>query len=182
MDPAPWFPEKGSGRPRKGVDAENNHGRQAKAICALCPVVVDCLIDALTRREKLGIWGGASQRRRRVLGPLYAARRHEFNPSCSDDVCEWCPAVLAHLRNLADHEAPPVVLNGPNAQCGRRSTYARGCRCGPCSFAVSAVGLRFDYAGWDIPTWWGETFGERTDIALIDIAKWYANAELTRAA
>ena len=31
---------------------------EAKLVCAGCPVRGDCLDDALTRREELGIWGG----------------------------------------------------------------------------------------------------------------------------
>lgn len=52
-----WFPE-------QGVDA-----RTAKAICARCPVRVECLAAAVARGEKFGIWGGLSAaevRRRRV--------------------------------------------------------------------------------------------------------------------
>ena len=46
--------------------------RQAKAVCAACPVRSECLGYALTRPEKYGTWGGlnederASERRRRM--------------------------------------------------------------------------------------------------------------------
>jgi WhiB family redox-sensing transcriptional regulator len=40
----------------------------AKGICASCVVQVACLDHALTRREKVGVWGGATEReRRRIL-------------------------------------------------------------------------------------------------------------------
>jgi WhiB family redox-sensing transcriptional regulator len=41
--------------------------REAKAVCAGCPVRVECLEYALETGEKLGIWGGASERERRRL-------------------------------------------------------------------------------------------------------------------
>ena len=39
----------------------------AKAICAVCPVRETCLEYALTRREKIGVWGGMTERERRRL-------------------------------------------------------------------------------------------------------------------
>jgi WhiB family redox-sensing transcriptional regulator len=41
--------------------------REAKAVCAGCPVRVECLAYALATGEKLGIWGGTSERERRRL-------------------------------------------------------------------------------------------------------------------
>lgn len=32
----------------------------AKALCAQCPVISDCLIYAITAREAYGIWGGTT--------------------------------------------------------------------------------------------------------------------------
>lgn len=46
--------------------------RQAKALCASCPVRSECLAYAISRPEKYGTWGGlnederASERRRRM--------------------------------------------------------------------------------------------------------------------
>ena len=41
--------------------------RSAKAICARCPVSVECLAYALRTREPYGIWGGLSEAERRRL-------------------------------------------------------------------------------------------------------------------
>ncbi len=42
--------------------------RQAKAICATCPVREACLEYALANREQDGVWGGATAKeRRRIL-------------------------------------------------------------------------------------------------------------------
>ena len=54
VDPELFYPERGG-------DAE------ASAVCARCPVAVDCLSTALDDRECYGIWGGMSARSRRVL-------------------------------------------------------------------------------------------------------------------
>jgi WhiB family transcriptional regulator, redox-sensing transcriptional regulator len=41
--------------------------RQAKAICATCPVRVECLEYAVRTREPHGIWGGLNELERRIL-------------------------------------------------------------------------------------------------------------------
>lgn len=55
VDPDLFFPDRGG-----NVDA-------ALATCAGCPVRATCLADALLRGERHGIWGGTSERTRRVL-------------------------------------------------------------------------------------------------------------------
>jgi WhiB family redox-sensing transcriptional regulator len=57
VDPDLWFPEKGGST------------RQAKALCARCPVRPECLAYALAHDERFGIWGGASERDRRRMKP-----------------------------------------------------------------------------------------------------------------
>lgn len=39
----------------------------AKAVCATCSVQVNCLEYALAIREKVGVWGGATERDRRRI-------------------------------------------------------------------------------------------------------------------
>lgn len=39
----------------------------ARAVCAVCPVRAECLEYALRIGERYGIWGGTSERERRVL-------------------------------------------------------------------------------------------------------------------
>lgn len=41
--------------------------RKAKAICATCPVRIECLEYAIRIRETHGIWGGLTETERRVL-------------------------------------------------------------------------------------------------------------------
>jgi len=46
---------------------EGGSTREAKKICAACPVRAQCLEYALTNGERFGIWGGLSERERRKL-------------------------------------------------------------------------------------------------------------------
>jgi WhiB family transcriptional regulator, redox-sensing transcriptional regulator len=41
--------------------------RRAKAVCASCPVRIDCLEYAIHFDERYGIWGGLNQDERRHL-------------------------------------------------------------------------------------------------------------------
>jgi WhiB family redox-sensing transcriptional regulator len=41
--------------------------RKAKAICATCPVRIECLEYAIRIRESHGIWGGLNEAERRVM-------------------------------------------------------------------------------------------------------------------
>jgi WhiB family redox-sensing transcriptional regulator len=55
VDPEMWFPEKGG----------NN--KDARAICAVCPVIDSCREYALKNHERFGIWGNTSEKERRGL-------------------------------------------------------------------------------------------------------------------
>ena len=54
-DPEAFFPEKGGST------------REAKRVCGVCDVKVECLEYALSNDERFGIWGGLSERERRRL-------------------------------------------------------------------------------------------------------------------
>lgn len=47
--------------------------KQAKAVCARCPVIDDCLRWALAAREPYGVWGGLSVEEREALLTLQPA-------------------------------------------------------------------------------------------------------------
>ena len=124
-----WFPERVPGR--------DNHGAAAKAVCAGCPVLEPCLVDALERRAGYGIWGGAGEARRRVLRKVLGT-------------AGWPAALAAHRRDLVGQAtaADRLLLGGGGTAegatadgrtHGRRVTYARGCRCSECC-AAAALG------------------------------------------
>jgi WhiB family redox-sensing transcriptional regulator len=48
-------------------DEKTIRERQAKGICARCPVRIECLEYAIRIREPHGIWGGLNEMERRVL-------------------------------------------------------------------------------------------------------------------
>lgn len=41
--------------------------QSAKQVCQGCPVVAECLADALDSRIEFGVWGGKTERERRAL-------------------------------------------------------------------------------------------------------------------
>lgn len=55
VDPALFFPGRGESC------------KEAKAVCAECRVRQECLDYALDDRELWGIWGGTSEKERRLL-------------------------------------------------------------------------------------------------------------------
>ena len=52
MDPDLFFP------------SSSGEVKAAKAVCAACPVRAECLEYALANAERLGVWGGTSERER----------------------------------------------------------------------------------------------------------------------
>lgn len=62
-NPDLFFPERG----------EREQAREAKAVCAACPVKAECLAFALDTGLHYGIWGGTSERERQKLRRKKAA-------------------------------------------------------------------------------------------------------------
>ena len=50
-----FFPERGES------------SREAKRVCAVCPVISECLAWALDTHENTGVWGGTTPRERRAV-------------------------------------------------------------------------------------------------------------------
>ena len=65
--------------------------KRATVICRGCPVVAECLTDALDNHMEFGIWGGLTERQRRALvrdhpevvswSDFFAARRRRRKTS-----------------------------------------------------------------------------------------------------
>ncbi len=64
--------------------------REAKTMCKGCPVMAECLADALDNQTEFGVWGGMTERERRAL----LRRRPE--------VRSWT-AVLSAAKHRAGH-------------------------------------------------------------------------------
>lgn len=105
MSPAYWYAERGESIV------------EAKAICAGCPVQAECLAAALASRERHGIWGGYTEKERRMIRRLRPAPvvRHGTSsgyqrgcrcPACTNANC------LAAVRYRAEHGPRPST--GPH--------------------------------------------------------------------
>lgn len=57
LGPDAWFPERGEDRQPPAVAAQRTCVQE-------CPVAQECLLYALARRERYGIWGGMTTARR----------------------------------------------------------------------------------------------------------------------
>jgi WhiB family transcriptional regulator, redox-sensing transcriptional regulator len=66
----------------KGAAQQN-----AKLLCRGCPVIAECLADALDNQTEFGVWGGMTERERRAL----LKRR--------PDVRSWKALFIAHRAN-----------------------------------------------------------------------------------
>lgn len=60
VDPALFYPEV----------ADRPTAAAARAVCAGCPVRLECLAYALRNGEEYGIWGGTTERDRRLIRRL----------------------------------------------------------------------------------------------------------------
>ena len=70
--PRGWLPDWSQKGPCAGSDpdalfVQGRAQRTAKLICRTCPVVAECLADALDNRIEFGVWGGMTERERRAL-------------------------------------------------------------------------------------------------------------------
>lgn len=48
---------------------------KAKSVCAVCPVIEDCLQYALETNQRSGIWGGTTEKERKSLRRKWLAER-----------------------------------------------------------------------------------------------------------
>lgn len=129
-DPAKWFVDRGG-------DPE-----PARLICAGCPVRVDCLIEAVARREVHGMWGGAAGKTLRRLRQAFTARTHATPDVVDGCECGWCTAVTEHTAALhrqrfGDTERFTRVRRRDFDALthGQAATYNAGCRCDDCCLA-----------------------------------------------
>lgn len=101
-DPELFHPEKGG-----------SGAKEAKKICASCPVRLQCLQHALDNDEKYGIWGGLSERERRrltnadqaptdtgICGTAQGYQRHRYRGE------QACPECMAAARDRSPMPFP----------------------------------------------------------------------------
>lgn len=56
-------------------NADGPSVEKAKAICAVCPVIEDCLEYALETNQRAGIWAGTTEKERKSLRRKWLAAR-----------------------------------------------------------------------------------------------------------
>ena len=59
--------------------------RQARQVCLSCEVRVECLADALNSHASFGVWGGLTERERRVLARRCPNEKHWFERLSTSD-------------------------------------------------------------------------------------------------
>jgi len=64
----------------------------AKAVCKTCPVLAQCLAEALDNRTEFGVWGGMTERERRAL-----LRKRP-------DITSWKSALKAGMAAQVRHD------------------------------------------------------------------------------
>lgn len=74
LDTELFFHPEGERGPRR-----SNREAAAKAICAGCPVLLDCRRHALAAQEPYGVWGGLSEQDREAI--LHRGRQREAVPA-----------------------------------------------------------------------------------------------------
>ncbi|MGW0858579.1 WhiB family transcriptional regulator [Streptomyces sp. NPDC002690] len=91
--------------------AEGAAQKEAKAVCAGCPVRLDCLAHALDHREEYSVWGAMTERERRAL-----LRRRP-------DVRSWAQLFARALGHqdgsLLDVVEPGRTSRGPGTRADR---------------------------------------------------------------
>lgn len=70
--------------------------REARRICAGCPVRAQCLAEALDNRVEFGVWGGLTERERRAL------LRHR------PDVLSWWSVLVERRDRGMEQSARPA--------------------------------------------------------------------------
>lgn len=118
-----WFPTR-----QPGAD---NHAATAKDICRTCPERETCLLYAVTLNIDDGVWGGTGEAERRWIRRAWVQDGRTVGPQYRLAAARW----FMELDRPGSTAVPN--RNGDGATHGRRSTFARGCRCEPCTNAAS---------------------------------------------
>lgn len=107
MDTNLFFPERG-----------HNATDEVKAACASCPVAQQCLDYAMALGDRFGIWGGTSDKQRRVIrrtdwhGTASGYRMHHLEGT---QPCERCRAAYNEWHRHYKARKRAEIAHGTNA-------------------------------------------------------------------
>jgi WhiB family transcriptional regulator, redox-sensing transcriptional regulator len=93
FDDQPWIADAACARPPAAEDRDiffpekGGSVHDAKMICNNCQVRGDCLTYALEHGERFGVWGGLSERERRLLRTRRPGKRRRLTADQIDEVC-----------------------------------------------------------------------------------------------
>ncbi|MGW4600764.1 WhiB family transcriptional regulator [Streptomyces sp. NPDC004457] len=109
--------------------AEGAAQNEAKAVCAACPVRLDCLAYALDHREQYGVWGAMTERERRALlrrRPAVASWAEIFRTAAAHP--DLAPVAMPRGVTPAAHRDPGRAAGrdvAPSAGASYPTTPAR---------------------------------------------------------
>jgi WhiB family transcriptional regulator, redox-sensing transcriptional regulator len=100
-EPTPWVQHAAchGSPPDLWFPARGDTTIQAKAICRQCPVRAECLAYALRWHIGFGIWGGLSERERRLLGPTPKPRRLAAPHGTTTSYARGCRCTECRMAN-----------------------------------------------------------------------------------
>lgn len=90
--------------------AEGAAQNEAKAVCAACPVRLDCLAYALDHREEYGVWGAMTERERRALlrrRPAVTSWAEIFRTAATGP--DLAPVAMRDVTSAAGRDGTPVA-------------------------------------------------------------------------
>ena len=94
---------------------EASDQKRARLLCSGCPVRFECLAEALDNRIEWGIWGGMTERERRLL-----LRQHT-------DVTSWSSVLMAQAAKQADQSDQSLsAKKSPTRRNAARSVTSVG--------------------------------------------------------
>lgn len=104
MDPDLWFPEGGT------------NARQAKAVCATCPLIEPCRRHGL-EHEHHGIWGGLSEKDRQKVRRQMRPVREVPTVRRTRPSRQRTPMPHGTSRGYQRHLRNPELYGSPCAEC-----------------------------------------------------------------
>ena len=108
----------------EGARQKERREESAKAICAKCPVIAECLAHAIGARMRGGIWGGLTEAERDAGTPTPAPAKPEPVLACGDKIGTGAGEMRHH--RAGDTAACPTCLAGSAKEKAERKERQRG--------------------------------------------------------